>query len=85
VPAVGPTKAGWVRAAVAGGELKRGTVYVTLNRMEDKGLVESELEKDGLNEVGLPRRLYKLSGHGARILRVWSIARQQWAGVGRFV
>jgi len=50
------------------GELKRGTVYVTLDRMEDKGLVESRQE-DQAEHGGIPRRLYRPTGHGARVLR----------------
>jgi DNA-binding PadR family transcriptional regulator len=40
------------------GRLKRGTVYVTLARMEDKGLVASRQEAAPAGEGGLPRRLY---------------------------
>ena len=37
--------------AASRGRVKRGTVYVTLGRMEDKGLVASSLE-DALNRTG---------------------------------
>jgi len=40
------------------GQLKRGTVYVTLQRMESKGLVASEKEQYGSDSV-VPRRFYK--------------------------
>jgi len=39
------------------GRLKRGTVYVTLARMEDKGFVTSRQEEAPADEGGLPRRL----------------------------
>jgi hypothetical protein len=37
------------------GRLKRGTVYVTLNRMEEKGYLESEQESEPPVTGGLPR------------------------------
>src|SRR5438309_5477116 len=43
----------------SGGALKRGTVYVTLGRMEAKGLVESEQEQALPGGIGLPRRMYR--------------------------
>lgn len=52
----------------SGGALKRGTVYVTLNRMGEKGFVASRQEKDP-KDPGLPRRLYTITGEGARVLR----------------
>src|SRR5262249_39571035 len=39
------------------GALKRGTVYVTLGRMQEKGLVESRTEPLSPGAIGLPRRL----------------------------
>jgi PadR family transcriptional regulator len=56
------------------GRLKRGTVYVTLGRMEDKGLVESEQEPAPQRQGGLPRRMYRTSAHGARVLNAWTAA-----------
>ena len=55
----------------SGGKLKRGTVYVTLNRMEDKGFVTSWQEEKKLGSIGLPRRRYQPSGHGARVFKAW--------------
>jgi DNA-binding PadR family transcriptional regulator len=55
----------------SGGELGRGTVYVTLNRMEDKGYVTSWQEDQAPGAVGLPRRLYKVTGLGSTVLREW--------------
>lgn len=45
------------------GAVKRGTVYVTLGRMADKGLVESRAVKLE-HERGLPRRLFRATGLG---------------------
>jgi DNA-binding PadR family transcriptional regulator len=47
--------------AVSGGRLKRGGIYVTLGKMEEKGLVSSTLQSDG-------RRIYELEGLGHRAL-----------------
>lgn len=58
--------------------LKRGTVYVTLDRMGDKGLVESrQQDADGL--PGMPRRLYKITGYGARALNAHEAAEAAFA------
>jgi DNA-binding PadR family transcriptional regulator len=55
---------------VSGGSLKRGTVYVLLDRMEDKGLIESREEDEPAADgyVGITRRLYKARGAGVRAL-----------------
>jgi PadR family transcriptional regulator, regulatory protein PadR len=53
------------------GALKRGTVYVTLGRMEAKGLVESEQEPLA-GGIGLPRRIYRPTALGERMLRAWT-------------
>jgi DNA-binding PadR family transcriptional regulator len=56
----------------SGGALKRGTVYVTLGRMEAKGLVESQQEAAPPGAIGLPRRIYRPTGLGKGMLRAWS-------------
>ncbi|HEY7292286.1 MAG TPA: helix-turn-helix transcriptional regulator [Vicinamibacterales bacterium] len=48
--------------------LKRGTVYVTLGRMEDKGYVASRLENAPAEAGGLPRRKYRATALGRRVL-----------------
>ena len=50
----------------SGRRLKRGTVYVTLGRLEDKGFIESREEVQP-NIPGMPRRLYKVTGYGQRV------------------
>jgi PadR family transcriptional regulator, regulatory protein PadR len=52
-------------------KLKRGTVYVTLNRMEEKGYIESHEESEQAKTPGLPRRLYRLTGYGLRVFAAW--------------
>lgn len=61
------------------GELKRGTIYVTLQRMQEKGLVDSKPEPRTPPEVGIPRRLYKISGYGERVYRAYYTARAMLA------
>jgi len=51
------------------GDIKRGTVYVTLQRMTKKGFVESRQEETPSATPGLPRRLYRITGAGADALR----------------
>lgn len=54
------------------GTLKRGTVYVTLGRMEDKGFIASTLEDAPPGAGGLPRRLYSATTLGRRMFKAWS-------------
>jgi DNA-binding PadR family transcriptional regulator len=56
------------------GALKRGTVYVTLGRMQGKGYVESWAEKQPPGAIGLPRRLYRPTAYGSRVLEAWETA-----------
>jgi len=56
------------------GALKRGTVYVTLGRMQDKGYVESWTEAQASGAIGLPRRLYRPTAYGLRVLEAWAAA-----------
>jgi PadR family transcriptional regulator, regulatory protein PadR len=57
--------------------LKRGTVYVTLGRMEEKGFILSRLEPTPPDAGGLPRRVYEPTAFGRRVLKAWThIARQ---------
>ncbi len=57
------------------GRLKRGTVYVTLNRMEDKSYVESQQDKAEADSGTLPRRLYRATGYGQRVYEAWQLAK----------
>jgi DNA-binding PadR family transcriptional regulator len=52
--------------------LKRGTVYVTLGRMEEKGYIASHLEDAPANAGGLPRRIYRPTALGRRVLAAWT-------------
>jgi DNA-binding PadR family transcriptional regulator len=54
------------------GRLKRGTVYVTLARMEEKGYIKSHLEDAPPEAGGLPRRVYEATPFGRRVLDAWA-------------
>lgn len=60
----------------SGKRLKRGTVYVTLSRLEDKGFIESREEAPKSDMPGMPRRLYKVTGHGQRVYALLQKARE---------
>jgi PadR family transcriptional regulator PadR len=57
--------------------LKRGTVYVTLGRMEEKGFILSRLEPAPPDAGGLPRRVYEATAFGRRVLAAWTRMAQQ--------
>lgn len=65
---------------MSGGRLKRGTVYVTLGRMQDKGYLESRQEPLPPGAIGLPRRLYTPTGYALRVLNAWRVAERVMAG-----
>lgn len=73
---------GWELMEASDGKLKRGTVYVILNRMEDKGFIESRKENRRDGARGLPRRMYKLTGLGQRTTSAWEVAQIQFVGGG---
>ena len=60
------------------GALKRGTVYVTLGRMEQKGLIESRHEPASRSD-DIPRRMYHATGHGRRVLDAWTLMARAFA------
>lgn len=64
----GQERFGLEMVEASNGNLKRGTIYVTLQRMEEKGLIESKKEPRGEGESGIARRLYRVTGHGQRVL-----------------
>jgi DNA-binding PadR family transcriptional regulator len=61
------------------GALKRGTVYVTLGRMQDKGYVESRTEPLPPGAIGLPRRWYRPTEYGMRVFNAWTMAARNFA------
>ncbi|MEZ5416938.1 MAG: PadR family transcriptional regulator [Vicinamibacterales bacterium] len=65
----------------SGGRLKRGTVYVTLGRMEEKDYLDSRQEPLPPGAIGLPRRLYTPTAHALRVLEAWRAAERVMRGV----
>ena len=63
--------------AASTGRLKRGTVYVTLGRMEEKGYITSTLEAAPSGAGGLPRRIYSATPLGLRMLAAWTSGAKQ--------
>jgi DNA-binding PadR family transcriptional regulator len=55
------------------GGIKRGTIYTTLQRMEDKGFVASRQEGKPDGVSGIPRRLYEITGIGQRALQAYDL------------
>jgi PadR family transcriptional regulator, regulatory protein PadR len=55
------------------GKIKRGTIYTTLQRMEDKGFVASRQEDKPEDVPGIPRRLYNITGTGQRVLQAYEL------------
>jgi DNA-binding PadR family transcriptional regulator len=52
------------------GELKKGTIYVLLGRLEEKGFVKARTETTGTSAI--PRRLYRPTGLGQKVFEAWS-------------
>jgi DNA-binding PadR family transcriptional regulator len=65
--------------AASDGALKRGTVYVTLGRMEEKGYVDSRLEDAPPSAGGLPRRIYAATTLGREVLAAWTAAASRFS------
>jgi DNA-binding PadR family transcriptional regulator len=87
IPRLSPKEASILQLLIANGEMyglelvntapdkiKRGTVYVTLGRMADKGYVESRQVPGDEGTGGLPRRLFQATGYGIRVLHAWELA-----------
>ncbi|HVV47922.1 MAG TPA: PadR family transcriptional regulator [Bryobacteraceae bacterium] len=63
-----------------------GAVYVTLDRLEDKGLISSRLSEPTAERGGRARRCYQLEATGERALqesaatakRIWDVTTEIW-------
>ena len=65
-----------------GRKVSRGAVYVTLDRLEEKGLVESRQAQGSSARGGRPRRLLTVTPTGMEALRVARAAWQSlWEGL----
>lgn len=47
----------------------RGSVYVTLDRLEEKGLLASRLDGAAPNRGGRPRRVFRVTAAGLKAVR----------------
>lgn len=61
------------------GRLKRGSIYVTLGRMEVKGFVQSRQEDRAPGAIGLPRRLYRPTPYGLKVRDAYRLLRDALA------
>lgn len=61
------------------GRLKRGTIYVTLARMETKGFVVSRQEDRPAGAIGLPRRMYRVTAYGVKVHDAYLLLREALA------
>ena len=52
-----------------GRSASRGTVYITLDRMEEKGWISSELSASRPERGGRPRRIVRVTPEGLAVLR----------------
>jgi DNA-binding PadR family transcriptional regulator len=69
---------------VAGRDVTVPTVYVTLVRLEEQGLVESEEGPAQGARIGRPRRIFRLTAEGWRELEAARTAMSKmWEGVAR--
>lgn len=60
-------------------KLKRGTIYVTLTRMESKGFIESWQEEPRAGAIGLPRRMYRVTTYGLKVHSAYNLLREALA------
>jgi len=74
-------------------KISPGAVYVTLDRLEDKGLVSSRLSDPTPERGGRSKRFYRLEALGERALeesaatakRVWEAVAEIWGNLGEGV
>lgn len=60
----------------------RGAVYITLDRLEEKGYLESRLADPTKERSGRPRRYYRVRPAGVRALEhSWAALRLMWEGL----
>jgi len=62
------------------GKLKRGSVYVLLSRLEDKGYVKAKAYPAPEGAGGMPRRKYRIDGAGQKVLQVYEMMTDRLEG-----
>lgn len=60
------------------GMLKRGSIYVLLDRMEDSGYIKSRMKAPPKGKQGPARRVYRVTGVGMRALEEMLIQRDSF-------
>jgi PadR family transcriptional regulator, regulatory protein PadR len=55
--------------ARTGRRVSRGSVYITLDRLEDKGLLDSRLEAGSPSRGGRPKRLFRVTASGVKAVK----------------
>jgi DNA-binding PadR family transcriptional regulator len=72
--------------ARAGRKVTRGALYVTLERLVDKGHLKSRMGDTAAGRGGRARRYYEVTGHGLRAVRDARRAmRSMWDGLGAVI
>jgi DNA-binding PadR family transcriptional regulator len=63
-------------------EVAAGAVYATLDRLEKKGMISSEIREGDEQRGGLPRRYFTIEPEGIRALNeTRAVVDRVWAGV----
>jgi PadR family transcriptional regulator PadR len=63
-------------------EVSAGAVYATLDRLEQKGLISSEVREGDEKRAGLPRRYYAIEAQGIAALNdAKLVVDRMWLGV----
>ena len=69
-----------------GRSVSRGAIYVTLDRLEKKGLLKSRLADPTAERGGRAKRYYEIKPVGMIALRdSWFALRKMWEGLGPLV
>ena len=65
-------------------DLKEGTLYPALRRLEERGFVQSHWKEPGPGEGGMPRKYYRLTDRGrAALSEAVAVWREMTAGAER--
>lgn len=59
--------------------VKRGTLYVLLDRLAKRDFVWSRMELPPVGEIGPSRRMYRVTDEGRRALKAWEAAKAAWS------
>ena len=60
----------------------RGAIYITLDRLEEKGFLRSHLADGNAERSGRPRRYYRITPAGERALEnSWQALKSMWEGL----